>query len=631
MPKKPGKSRYSQLRVSSSDQGSNNITPIKRCDTETFPKLVFEDGAASDEMCLTHPSRITAKFSSNSKEDIDLSFLTCLPNLQHAFADAYMEVVCRRQLGYISKKQMAISLRQGFVTWAIDVGLQNISLKDITTHTVNQFIDWLTKRRTVNGKSISRSTRKNSLIPLRHIISSLRESPRWMSDLSPRVTVRTNPWPDSPEVATPTPIMTYEEWKDLYNACVDDVRATVEYVESLRKRMEACKDVVPKASSGHTAFADVGIFLAAIDRYFPNHVPTRPDISKVSKGLARAFTEFHPLRCTSALHPYVGDILPFVILMGMYTLFNSEVLLTLKRSAIIHQSVLGVDRIRISAYKARSNADQARSFAVDPAPESLSSIIAFLDRWTERLRPVVPSDHVDRVFLFVPATRLRSPRSYHHAMGASGDSTFTITLKTYLNSRGLGTIHHRMIRATGLDLVHDLFSGDLRAVQAAGGQKSPQTILDHYTSGAARKRNDERLGKVMNTRERWQSSSGRVDPRGTPATHDLGACTPGWSCADPYASLIPGERAGRLCAAFGACPNCPLALIDTASPHTLACLLALKSEIEAARSYLEPTRWISAWAPRLDRLHEYWLPAFTDPSVLNAAAGLSMPPFPRLD
>ncbi|MBK3732289.1 hypothetical protein GAY29_04080 [Azospirillum brasilense] len=566
-------------------------------------------------------------------EEIDYTCLLSLPNLWKPFVDAALawnkgpEVT---RLG--TERAMPQRLRKGFCAYLVQSGRAELALEDLDTKLVNGFVTWLTAAK-VRGNAVSHSQRSSFLGALRTVVTELRGIPSYAGRLPKALALPSNPWPGGTRSRTPTTVLQEHDWARLYEVCAAEVAELTQSVMSDWESIDEFIDTVRlDQESGY--YRDRRVFIAALAKAFPGVVPERRKvITAMYPGIAVAFERFHTLATIRALCPTPQDVLPFVLLLEMYTQFNADLLLRLGLDSISRQEVLGVERIVLSPYKPRARRKQIRSFAVrDGDPTSPSSVIDFMIAWTKRIRVDAPKELRDRLFLFTPVTKTRDVTSYGKRNSEpSADDKLKHNLEAFQKKHGLPNFNLRELRATGLDFVHQLFGGDLRAVQAAGGQRRPQVILDHYTSDAALRRNEERLAEVMAVRERWQETNGKVDPRGKPASQDLGACTPGWRCADPYDSPIPGETPGRLCAAMGACPGCALAATDTTSPFALASLLTLKREIQEAQSYLPAQRWIDAWAPRLKRLNEYWLPSFTDPAVVEAAAKLAVPRLPRLD
>lgn len=188
------------------------------------------------------------------------------------------------------------------------------------------------------------------------------------------------------------------------------------------------------------------------------------------------------------------------------------------------------------------------------------------------------------------------------------------------------------LRTTSLNKIHEMTGGDLKAVQTAGGQRSPQVLLDHYTSDAARKRNNEALAAIMLTRKQLVRTEGTApDPRKEPFDADKGCAPPGFYCLDPFSYPMPSEIDGRLCHTFGSCPCCPLACINTHSPYAAARAIQLRAAVITAQATLPPRRWLDCWAHFAKRLDDYWLPIFNDYRVLAAASELTLPPLPDLE
>jgi hypothetical protein len=314
----------------------------------------------------------------------------------------------------------------------------------------------------------------------------------------------------------------------------------------------------------------------------------------------------------------------------MTTFFSGDTLLGTLRSDLFQTEVLGIRRFVWRPYKARSRRHQHRSFPMSDEPDSPSVLVPFVERWTSRIRPLAIPRIQDWLFLWMSANGDKQPHAFD-TKGGSSSGAWHQNLAPFLDSHGIPYITLRQIRATGLDIVHDLYAGDLRAVQAVGGQQHPDVILSHYTSDAARKRNDEQLSGIMALRTRWLETDGALDSRQLPPGQDLAAATPGWRCLDPYDSPVPGQDKGKLCAAYGACPNCPLAHLNGQDAYSLARTLQLRAKIEAAQGLLPAERWLKTWAPRLHRLVDYWLPQFRDDSVIEAAGRLDLDGLPDLE
>lgn len=617
-------SRYTQLKrleTASADQPSENVVPLATA--QSWRPNVQYPVKESGPILLLEPER--------GKELYDVTFLLALPNLWKPFADGLLAWFCNPKINSRSGRRVIIShVRSQLTRYLVETGKETLTLEEMNIATVNGYVAWLTST-WENGKTLALATRSQSLGVLRGIIQELRAHPSYASRISQRLSFPWNPWPGSFASRKPTPILKDEDWSRLYVISAREVSETIKTITRQWQEIAEISDSI-RLDGRPRDYQDETVFLAALAKAVPGAVLDGVSLRKSYLNLAAALNHYHGLSTVRALNPFPFDLVPFIVLLQLYTNYNAGPLLSLELGNIERQVMMGTERVVLSPYKERARRKQIRSFAVSDDPASPSSIIDFLIAWTRRIRTEAPPEYRNRLFLYTPGKVSRKVRSFgHEGVSASSDLTFRRNLYRFLERHELPVTNIMELRATGLEFVHQLFSGDLRAVQAAGGQRHPQVINDHYTSDAARQRNNERLADVMATRERWQVSNGRADPRGLPEHQDLGACTPGWTCADPYASPIPGERLGRLCGAFGACPVCPLASINPTLPSVLANLLALKREIEHAQTYLPAQRWMQAWAPRLVRLNEYWLPAFQNLAVVEAATCLTLPRFPRLE
>jgi hypothetical protein len=163
--------------------------------------------------------------------------------------------------------------------------------------------------------------------------------------------------------------------------------------------------------------------------------------------------------------PTPRSLVPFVLLLGMATFFSGDTLLGTLRSDLSQSEVLGAKRLVWRPYKARSYRRQHRSFPMADAPDSPSVIVPFIERWTARIRHKAAPRVQERLFLWVSISGTRRPATF----GTANESSYggwQINLDEFLAEHGLPHLTLRQIRATGLDIVHDLFAGDLRAVQA---------------------------------------------------------------------------------------------------------------------------------------------------------------------
>lgn len=252
------------------------------------------------------------------------------------------------------------------------------------------------------------------------------------------------------------------------------------------------------------------------------------------------------------------------------------------------------------------------------------SLLKLLRQQTARLRDELPQELRDYVFVFRVENRARATA---FVASDSSRTAWSWALRRFIDEYQLKPFTLADLRPTGSDLVDELTGGNLLAQQMLLNHAKPETTEQYYTSHAARARRQEKLALAMEWRERYARSGGKVDPRGQLGSSR--AATPGYECFDPYDSPVPGQVAGRLCAAYGHCPNCPLHAVNVRSPKSLARIIQLVARLDEASEQLAPQRWLSEWVPvRKAVRNDLYL--FTE-EIYTAARQLQLPPIPEIE
>lgn len=392
-------------------------------------------------------------------------------------------------------------------------------------------------------------------------------------------------------------------------------------------------------ASRPSAFPDIATKLRVAAALFDGRLP-RTDELRGHRGLFLSLRPPHGTirELSERLHFSPRALVPYVVLLTIDTTFNAEGMLTLDWDQVARtHPIFGSDRWQISVRKKRADSASnngavpmhTRSFATGLSdPETPVNLLLTLERFTTYTRRHVEQRYRDRVFLFHAFNR-DTYRSYEGSAGCAEDGAWHRALKEFIDGNGLPAFTLRTLRATGGDFVHEV-TGDIKAQQVALGHASLTTTLKHYRGGAAKQRDEEALSHGMAWRERYIGSEGRSDTRpGALSPGSNSAATPGFGCLDPMNSPVPGQRAGRMCAAFGSCAACPLAVIHAEDPRSYARLLQFSERIEQARTRLNPVRFIEMWQPQAEWLAGHWLPKFT--AKAHVGATLALPPYPELE
>lgn len=326
----------------------------------------------------------------------------------------------------------------------------------------------------------------------------------------------------------------------------------------------------------------------------------------------------------------LADLFPFVVVLTFWTLFNPETIATIRISDI-RPDLLG--RFAIVGQKGRSTVDQVATFpSTDEHHCAPKKVIENLLAITQILRHRLPPDK--RILLFVGRVR-RSARANamvqaYSDLNGSMHSNFR---DAFCQKYNLPSFTIQQIRATGAVIVNRLFGGDVKTAQLLLNHLQVGTT-DNYVKKDARRIENERLADQMEKRVRYVRSGGLSDVRDKVATPQS-AATPGFVCADPFAPPSWLDQDEGMCAAYGACPTCPLASVDRQCSVSFAYILRLRNQIREAHQNprMIPQRWLETWKPRQIAIEEKWLPMFSSVVRAKTAADIrdvNTPPLPYI-
>ena len=585
------------------------------------------DGTTSYKLIFPTPG------SAEAEDVLPFTDWALTPLLAEPFAEALLVLLSAAGPG--TKRITLSTLRAGFGAFlATSIPTDRLACFDlahITPALVSAFITWLNRPDPATGSALfSVNTRVHRLGVLRRVVEELRRG-TWKERLAPNLRVPRHVWRSLARQTAPTPAIQHEKFACIYRACADDVRSVMADVEEGRRLIAASRGRVPVNPQSRTDYQDLGVCLAALDQIFPNVIPDMNKIRQVNPYLERAISRIHGgSDLIRYFYPSAQLLIPFILLLQVHLAYNPETVLGSTIQDYTIDEVLGVSRVRASAFKGRAGARQPRSVPATSDPDNPASILAFLDRWTKRLRDHAPPHQANRLFLFVQTKGRKSVKSFAHPHGAQADNCWSSNLLVFCKKHDI-YFTPRQVRQTVLDTTHALTGGDLRAIMAVGVQRDPRVVLNHYTSDRARQDDTEALAAAMDLRQRDHKSAGRIDALRVAADGgDVGAATPGWICLDPYDSPLPDQTKGRLCQAYGRCPGCPLAQLDIESP--LACVHAhdLLTRVDEAMERLPAEAWLSKWAPVRQALISKWLYRFS-PKIRARAEALSVPCLPPVE
>lgn len=627
-------SRRAQSRFLSKHQPS--LAAIEKTKFSPFAALISSDNKGAQK---TLHFELLHKDSTRGPSRIDISIWLNWPGLMEPFlfaAKAYAQSVNVHTFANFLR-----ALNCGWFTFLSQQRFdRNIILSDISNAMIGEYVDTVGRKNASGEYSLMKATRNFRVNPLRRVIRILRSSLKYQNSFRKNLHIPKNLWLGGSRDFEPTEAISGDVVGEIYNACVRDIQ------RQLDKRAEGTELIAThtplKASEPVTqaSYKELGNCLAAIAS-IPNgilldHIKFKEEHPRIYFAMNSYHGGFKNV--IGYFAPSARDLVPFVLLLGLQTAFNPDVLLSLSSDDFEYREIMGKTRIFLRPYKKRSRRRQNRSFSTEPSTlDNPGRLLRILDEFTSPLRQFCHPVFKNRLFLFILLTRkfaneIKKPRAFGLRSGAvSGDQAYKGGQETFRNEYNIPKFTLNQLRITSLDIVGSIFQNNLLALKAAGGQRNPQVLLDHYRSGMMRSRDSEALGEVMSLHERWVSTKGLIDPRTRPHAKDVGAATPGFHCHDPFQSPLIGQTQGKLCTAYGQCPNCPLAAIDFSSAFALACLRQLQVVLQEARKSLPAQRWLEAWGPVEARVESYWLPAFDKPHVLAEAHGLSIPSFSPIE
>ncbi|MFC0254181.1 MULTISPECIES: hypothetical protein [Massilia] len=672
MPKKFTQSAFARMRLQAASK--DNITSI--VEKRVNKKARVEHDVVKGELLLYWPDTAAR----HGVAVIDASRLLKFPALANPFANALLNAGKPRLWETSTLRKKLGDVYRYFYSFLDAEKMMITCASDISTILINAYIRWL--ERAPNGRSsLAVSTRDGAMTTLRMLIDGLRNTP-WGKDIPEDLEVRTNIWsgqaPVAGKKASPIP---HEDFARIYQTCIKEMEAISTDVRSMREQMCASsnnkivfvdtrREREELAVQNHglsygkvpNIYRNIGLVLATLRHRYPSGLFSLQQLAddRSDPSLAKAISRYHGglRRVSRCFYPTARDLIPFLNILAIHFESNLETILASNiDDYLIRTNEVG--QIELVAVPSQTHdvaehfeeedqdagsyiisrprkkrAKGRRQVQVRPATDDIdnpASIYKFLIDWTRGIRPLVEPRFRNRLAIFFSACSRSGdvPRGFDGYEGTCGsDTSFDLAYASFFRENNLTHHSFKKFRVTGLDITDVLFSGDIRAKQAAGNHTDPDVTYKSYTTGNQMARGDEVLGEVRLLNERWRISKGKIDPRKKPPKSDLGSATPGWQCVDPFDSPI-GQK-DKLCDEYGQCPICPHGSLDLSSPYACAQAYNLLAAIDEASGDLAPQAWLERWLPIKNAILELWLPEFSN-DVYIKAREYRLNPLPPLE
>lgn len=563
---------------------------------------------------------------------VDCSSWLVAPGPALVFARASIEAC--RSLELRTKEAHFDCLTYGFFAWLnSSKHHKNLTIEDLTTSLLREVVlEWIGRKRDDGSFQFSYDTRMHQLGAIRKVIHYIKSNN--LTSLPDDCEVPRNPWPGGAKIRRAPKSSSAADEAAFWQYCRDSVAAEMKQVEGIWRSADEALRENPRLAEKPLPVGTrtVGMAYLRVAYLTDGYLPEQNVLKATSPELYGLTREFGYVKIARALAPYARDLAKYVVLLAYATLMNEQPLVDIEVGKLEIKSIMDTKRLLIRAQKHRAGRTLRLSFAESTEFDSPFRIVAFVLRWTARIRELCPNELASHLWLYVPRDQHGEIRvNTYHNMGRGKPVNFRSHLQVLCNAGGFRWKGLREIRMAGAEIADQLFGGDIRQTSALLQHSGISVAEKHYRSGAAQQRMMEQLVVGMSQRERWVLTDGSFDPRNAPAGDELSAATPPFRCLDPLDSPIPGERQGRLCGAYGKCSACPLGSVDIRSPYALARLLQLKALHQRVREELGEKAWRLRWGESYDRLVDFWLPQFTDEGVIREAEKLLIPPLPPLD
>lgn len=481
------------------------------------------------------------------------------------------------------------------------------------------FLLWVNGPRKKCGQPWAESTRARIHGTFLMCIQALLEHPDWgnvASHLLNRTGFPLRPWRGRSTKAVPTKIMSPTERRAMILACLSELADLRERLEKRDKTLKHGQAILKEALDKGQAppYRDeIGVCAARIAEAFPTKLVSKSAIKSFDQSLYYALDSKHTLNAVRRLlYSHSRDLVPFVLLIGVKSAFNPDTLFSLTWSRIWlsqDESTITIAGVKGRAADLQINISSTQSDAGDlevpyekDVPFAFADLLDLLRRLTARTSALFTDpDHADRLFIGVSKQGDCRASTLDRACSGSSSATWWEALNDFIKNHNLAPFTLASLRFSEGEMEWRR-TGDLLAVRDRLGHKSIITTRTHYTSDGMRRESQERVAEIQVLHHRWLQSEGRIDPRKQPEPWRPSA-TPGFGCMQPFDSPRPGQRKGRLCDAYGECPDCPMAQAWPQDVQAAAYYAALPRAIhDALLGRISARQWVDKWPPVLESL-----------------------------
>jgi len=504
----------------------------------------------------------------------------------------------------------AIQNFAGFVQVCPDIS----SVSDITTDTVNRYVDWLNQQRTRTGQPWSKSQKYNDYTAIKNLLAWVQynNAASLPSDL--RLPINAFPRKNqSCESDEPLSDATIEAIK---TACAREIDAAVRAFEWGQAVLAQRPASLPPLDGSlecllwHMAAAGDGSVCPTL-AMCNEHGISRHVIDRHG-GLQKLQRFFHATPDT---------VFVFYLDIVRQTDGNADAIRQMPRDCLSEHPI-DPGLTVVTWWKRRGGTTitpQRRAFR-DAKKYGAVDLIRKLDRMVAPYRNTIDHRVRHRLFLMPPGGKRRQ--------GLASQDTLLDKKDTFIQRNDLAAFTVKQLRTTGGILVYRR-THDIRQAQQALGHASVATT-DQYISGAvADEVNREVIADQQRAMVTWLEP-GETTNAETGDTHGIAETPFGFGCRNPLEGVAQDSRPGEVCPHFLKCLTCPGAVVIKTA-RILAKLYHTKQHLERCRETMRQDRWLAIYYPMYERVCSV-IQQFPAHLEKDARAELaSLPPLPTME
>ena len=166
----------------------------------------------------------------------------------------------------------------------LKLGGRRSTPEGLTTELANAFIGWLNEKRSGRNEPLQENSRAKLFGTFRRLIKHLRQLPKWSGRIPRDLYVRDSPWPMRHLKRKATEILASDDLRRLLSACAKEVTTTIQRIEEGWRRRDAARDSVPSSPERYTAYADLGVCLAALEAQFGGQILRTDVVDAINRG-----------------------------------------------------------------------------------------------------------------------------------------------------------------------------------------------------------------------------------------------------------------------------------------------------------------------------------------------------------